>query len=157
MVRKKEEKKEKGKDGASSSALKVVRKGAPKWKAKRKDDRPLKKGMVTPGDKQSKKPSPPNPSHRADKGLMTAMSPITQGTHHLLTHKGYAVKMVESINKEMDLDPYVEQETEDLGALGLFDLSRVCYFTRLFYSVVYSLADDCNSFSSTGAYESTAR
>ena len=57
------------------------------------------------------------------------MSPITQGTHHLLTHKGYAVKMVESINKEMDLDPYVEQETEDLGALGLFDLSRVFSFS----------------------------
>ena len=112
---------------------------------------------LTPGDKQSKKPSPPNPSHGADKGLMTAMSPITQGTRHLLTHKGYAVEMVESINKEMDLDPCVEQETEDLGASGLFDISRVCSFTRLFYSIVYSLADGCNSFSGTGAYESTAR
>ena len=79
--------------------------GAPKWKAEGKDDRPLKKGTVTPSNKQSKKPSPPNPSHGANKGLMTAMSPITQGTRHLLTHKGYAVEMVESIIKEMDLDP----------------------------------------------------
>ena len=72
-------------------------------------------------------------------------------------HKGYAVEMVESIIKEMDLDPCAKQETKDLGLSGLFDLSRVCSFTRLFYSVVYSLADGCNSFSSTGAYESTAR
>ena len=146
-----------GKEGASSSALKVVRKGAPKWKAEGKDDRPLKKGTVTPSNKKSKKPSPLNPSHRADKGLMTTMSPITQGTHHLLTHKGYVVEMVESIIKEMDLDPCAKQEMEDLGLSGLFDLSRVCSFTRLFYSVVYSLADSCNSFSGTGAYESTAR
>ncbi|KAK9994149.1 hypothetical protein SO802_023852 [Lithocarpus litseifolius] len=32
--------------------------------------------------------------------------------------------MVESIIKEMDVDPCAEQETEDLGAPGLFDLSR---------------------------------
>ena len=46
---------------------------------------------------------------------------------------------------------------EDLGALGLFDLSRVCSFPRLFYFVVYSLADSCNSFSGVGAYEGAAR
>ena len=48
---KKEEKKEKGKEGEFSSALKVVGKGAPKLKAEGKDDRPLKKGTVTPSDK----------------------------------------------------------------------------------------------------------
>ena len=51
MARKKEDKKKKGKKVASSSTLKVVGKGAPKRKAKGKDDRPLKKGMVTPSDK----------------------------------------------------------------------------------------------------------
>ena len=65
--------------------------------------------------------------------------------------------MVESIIKETDLDPCAEQEMEDLGASGLFDLSRVCSFPRLFYFVIYSFADDCNSFSSAGAYEGTAR
>ena len=50
-TRKKEEKKEKGKEGASSSAFKVAGKGAPKRKAKGKDDHPLKKGTITPGDK----------------------------------------------------------------------------------------------------------
>ena len=77
VVHKKEEKKEKGKKGVSLSALKVVEKGAPKWKVEGKDDHPLKKGMVTPGDKQSKKPSPPNPSHETSKGLMIAMGPVT--------------------------------------------------------------------------------
>ena len=51
MVHKKEEKKEKGKEGASFSTLKVVRNGASKRKAEGKDDRPFKKGTITPGDK----------------------------------------------------------------------------------------------------------
>ena len=129
----------------------------PKWKAEGKDDRSLKKGTVTPGDKQFKKLLPPKPSHGAGKGLMTATGPVTLGTSHLLTHKGYAVEMVKSIIKKMDLDPCAEQETKDLGASGLFDLSRVCSFTRLFYSVVYSLADGCNSFLGVGVYEGAAR
>ena len=74
-VHKKKEKKEKGKEGASSSAPKVVGKGTPKRKAKRKDDHPLKKGTVTLGDKQPKKLLPPKSSHGASKGLMTATGP----------------------------------------------------------------------------------
>ena len=154
-VHKKEEKKENGKEGASSSAPKVIGKGTPKGKAKGKDDHPLKKGMVTLGDKQPKKLSPLKPSHGAGKGLMTTIGPITQGTRRLLTHKGYAVKMVESIIKETNLDPYTEQETEDLEASGLFDLSRVCSFPRLFYFVVYSSVDGCNSFSGASVHEGT--
>ena len=50
-IHKKEEKKEKGKEGEFSSALKVVRKGVPKLKAEGKDDCALKKGTVTPSDK----------------------------------------------------------------------------------------------------------
>uniref|UniRef100_A0A7N2LUF8 Uncharacterized protein n=1 Tax=Quercus lobata TaxID=97700 RepID=A0A7N2LUF8_QUELO len=55
---------------------------------------------------------------------MTATSPVTQGTRCLFTHKGYAIKLVESIIKEMNLDPCTEQETVDLGVSSLFDLSR---------------------------------
>ena len=44
-------------------------------------------------------------------------------------YKGYAIEMVESIIKEKDLNPCAKQETEDLGASGLFDLSRVCSFS----------------------------
>ena len=153
----KKEENEKGKEEASSSTTKVVGKGAPKRKAERKDDHPLKKGMVTLGDKQPKKLSPLKPSHGAGKGLMTMISPITQGTRRLLTHKGYAVKMVESIIKETNLDPCTEQETEDLEASGLFDLSRVCSFPRLFYFVVYLSANSCNSFSGTDVHEGTPR
>ena len=43
-------------------------------------------------------------------------------------HKEHAIEMVELIIKDTDLDPCVEQTTEELGALGLFDLSRVCLF-----------------------------
>ena len=41
--------------------------------------------------------------------------------------------MVESIIKEM----------EDLGALSLFDLARVCLSHTLFYFMFYSLANGC--------------
>lgn len=68
-------------------------------------------------------------------------------------NKGYAIKMVESIIWEMDLDPCAEQITEYLGVTGLFNLSWVCSLPKLFHFVVYSLVDDCNSFLSAGAYE----
>ena len=71
-----------------------------------------------------------------------ATSPVTQGTvRRLLTYKEHAVEMVESIIKETDLDPCVEQLTEDLGALGLFDLAKLCYSHILFYFQFSSLAD----------------
>ena len=54
----KKEEKEKGKEGVSSSAPKVIEKGGLKRKAKGKDDHPSKKGTVTPSDKQPKKLSP---------------------------------------------------------------------------------------------------
>ena len=92
----------------SSSAPKVVGKGVLKRKTEGKDDYPSKKPSVTPGEKQSKKSSPPKLSHGTGKGLMTLSGPDTQGTHRLLTHKGYAVEMVESIIKETDVDPCAE-------------------------------------------------
>ena len=54
-------KEEKTKVGESSSASKAVGKRATKRKAEGKDDRPLKKAFVTPGEKLPKKPSPPKP------------------------------------------------------------------------------------------------
>ena len=57
---------------------------------------------------------------------MTWKGPVALGAiRRILTHKDYAVEMVNSIIKETDLDPCADQTTEDLGASGLFDLSRV--------------------------------
>ena len=50
-------------------------------------------------------------------------------------HKEHAIEMIESIIKEMDLDPCTEQLIENLGASGLFDLARVCFPYTLFYFV----------------------
>ena len=139
MRRKEEEKKAKGKEGASLSTLKVVNKGAPKRKVDGKDNRPPKKVSVTPEEKLPKKSLPPKPSHGAGKGLMTTSGPITQEPNHcLLTHKDYVVEVIESIIKDKDVDPCAEQMTKELGALGLFDLTRVRLFLFSFF-FIYSL------------------
>ena len=61
-------------------------------------------------------------------------------------HKEHAVEMIESIIKETDLDPCVEQLTKDLGAPGLFDLAKVCFSHTLLYFVFSSLANGCFCF-----------
>ena len=38
------------------------------------------------------------------------------------------MEVIESIIKDKDVDPCVEQATEKLGASSLFDLARVCFF-----------------------------
>ena len=130
---KEEEKRAKGKEGASLSAPKAIGKGPPKRKVGGKDSRPPKKVSLTPGVKLPKKLSPPKPSHGADKGLMTMSGPITQGLDcRLLTHKYYAVEVIETIIKDKDMDLCVEQTTEELGASGLFDLIWVCFFLSFF-------------------------
>jgi len=124
------------------AAPKGVTKGSSKRKSKGKDDRPLKKGSALPAGDKPKKSPPPKPSYGAGKGLMTTTGLVTQGTVcRLLTHKEYAVKMVESIIK--DMDPCAEQMTKELGALGLFDLSRVRPFLKFSFTVVHSLANGC--------------
>ncbi|XP_050241960.1 uncharacterized protein LOC126690888 [Quercus robur] len=56
---------------------------------------------------------------------MMTLDPVTQGSdRHLLTHKDYAMEVIESIIKDKDVDPYAEQATEKLGASGLFNLAR---------------------------------
>ena len=58
---------------------------------------------------------------------MIGKGPVILGTiRRLLTHKNYAVEMVDLIIKETNLDPWADQTTEDLGVSGLYDLSRVC-------------------------------
>ena len=129
--RKEKENKAMGEE-ASLSAPKAAGKGAPKRKADGKDNRPPKKASVTPGDKLPKKPSPPKPSHGVGKGLMTTSGPVTQGLDcRLLTHKDYVVEVMESIIKDKGVDPCAEQVTRELGASGLFDLTRVCFFLSL--------------------------
>ena len=63
---------------------------------------------------------------------MTGKGPIAPNPiQRLVTHKDYAIEMVSLIIKETNLDPYGEHSSEDLGASGLFDLSRV-YLRQLY-------------------------
>lgn len=57
--------------------------------------------------------------------MMTKGPIVTNHVQRLVTHKDYALEMVNSIIKEMDSDPYDEHTTEDLKASGLYDLLRV--------------------------------
>ena len=137
VAKKKEEKKTKRK-GVSLSTPKAIGKGASKRKADGKDDRPPKKASVIAGDKSLKKPMPSKPSHGAGKGLRTTSGPVVQGLdHRLLMHKDYAVEMVESIIKDKDVDLCAEQGTEELGASGLFDLTRVHCCLHFFDSFIF--------------------
>jgi len=59
---------------------------------------------------------------------MMGKGPVTLNPiQRLVTHKDYAIEMVNLIIKKTDLDPYGEHTLEDLGASGLYDLSRVCF------------------------------
>lgn len=142
-------------------ASKVIVKGMSKRKNEGKDDHLHKKGLGTPvSDKQLKQPSPPKPSHGVGEGLMMGKGPIAQGAiRRLLTHKEHAVKMVELIIKEMDLDPCADQTTEDLGALGLFDLSKVCFLFSNYVPTCYLsiLLLMVVLISGIGAYEGDSR
>ena len=126
-------------EGASLSTFKVIRKGAPKRKVDGKDDRPPKKVSITLGDKLLKKPSPPKPSHGADKGLMTMSGPITQGSDRcLLTHKEYAIEVIELIIKDTDVDLCIEQMMKELGESSLFYLAWVCLFLSFFLFYLFT-------------------
>ena len=121
---KKEEKKAKEAGGETSSPRTVTK--APKRKPGRSDDRSPKKAAVTPGDVSSKRKSPLKPSHGAGKGVMTSSGPVIEGPCCHLTHKDYAVGEVGSFINPMDIGSCDLLGTEDLGALALFDLARVC-------------------------------
>ena len=69
---------------------------------------------------------------------MTTSGPvIMEIDRRLLTHKDYAVKMMESIIKDQDIDPYAEQGTEELWLSGLFDLARVHPFLTFFHLFIF--------------------
>ena len=60
---------------------------------------------------------------------MTTSDPVIQGLdRRLLTHKDCAVEVMEFIIKDKDVDPCVDQEMEELGVSGLFNLARVRFF-----------------------------
>ena len=100
------------------------------------DDRPSKKASITPRVKLPKKPSPSK--HEASKGLMTTPGLVTPDSErHLLTHKDYAIEMLESIIKDKDTDPCVSQATGELGDSGLFNLARVSIFHSFFYLFIF--------------------
>lgn len=79
-------------------------------------------------DREAQQPeSPPPPCHKVGKGLMTAFGPVVTGSiQRLVSHKDYAIEMVNSIIKDVDLDGCGELSTEDLRASCLFNLSKVC-------------------------------
>ena len=108
-VARKKKKNAKGKKETSLSAPKVASKGATKRKGKGKDDYLSKKVSVTPREKPLKKPSPPNLKHGPGKELMTTSDPATQDPERcLLTHKDYALEMMESIIRDKYMDPCAE-------------------------------------------------
>ena len=123
--KKEEERRAKGKEGASSSAPKAVSKGSTKSKADGKDDRPLKKAAVIPRDAHPKKKSPLKSSRGAGKGMMISTGPVVEGPRRLLTHKDYAIEEVGSPVKPTDVELCTELRTKELGASALFDLTRV--------------------------------
>ena len=123
-TRQKEETRAKEAGGETSSTPKVVTKQA-KRKPDESDGHPSKKA-VTPGDGAAKEKSPLKPSHGVGKGAMTSLGPVSEGPYRLLTHKDYAVGEVKSFIKPMDIEPCDLLEMEDLGALALFYLTRVC-------------------------------
>ena len=124
-ARKKEERLVKGTEEGDSSAPKSVSKAA-KRKANEDDARPSKKTVVIPGDASLKGKSSLKPSHGAGKGVMTSFGPVPEAPSCLLTHKAYAVGEVGSFVKPTDLEPCDLVGTEDLRALALFDITRVC-------------------------------
>ena len=70
---------------------------------------------------------------------MMTLDPVTQGSdRHLLTHKDYAMEVIESIIKDKDVDPYTEQATEKLGHQASLTLlgyvSSFLSFFTLFYA-----------------------
>ena len=125
VARKKEEKKMKEAKGGTLLAPKTVSKVS-KRKPDRKENRPSKKAIVTPGDVSPKRKSPLKPSHGAGKGVMTSSGPVIEGPCCLLTHKDYVVEEVGSFVKSTNIGPCNLLRTEDLRASALFDLDRVC-------------------------------
>ena len=125
-ARKKEEARlAKGTKDGNSSVPKSVSKVS-KRKPDGDDNSLSKRTVVTLGDASPKGKSSLKPSHGAGKGIMTSSSPVIEGPYCLLTHKNYTVGEVGSFVKPTDIEPCDLVGIEDLGALALFDITRVC-------------------------------
>ena len=60
---------------------------------------------------------------------MTMSGLVTQDPERrFLTHKDYALEMMETIIRDKDVDLCAEETMEELGVLGLFYLARVRFF-----------------------------
>ena len=134
--KKEKERKAKGKERTSSPVPKAVSKGLTKRKANREDDRPPKKVVITLEDAHPKK-SPPKPGLGAGKGMMTSTGPVIGGPRCLLTYKDYAVEEVKTLIKPMDVDPYAELSTKEVGESTLFDLTLVSLLPWLILSCLF--------------------
>ena len=69
---------------------------------------------------------------------MLAHGPVVSGPiQRLVSHREYAVEMVNSIIKDTNLDKCGEHATKDLGVSSFFDLARISihpvYFPFFFY------------------------
>ena len=144
--KKEEAKLAKGIKEENSSVPKFVSKVS-KRKLDRDDDHPSKRTVVTPGDTSPKGNSSLKPSHGVGKGIMTSSGLVIEGPCCLLTHKGYAVEEVGSYVKPTDIEPCDLVGTEDLGALALFDITRVCLLSQVKLVLFLSyLTDVCAPF-----------
>ena len=64
--------------------------------------------------------------HKVGKGLMISKGPVNASPiQRLVTHKDYAIEMVNSIIKVTDMDLCGKHASEDVGASGPYDLFRV--------------------------------
>ena len=136
--KKEEAKKAKGQEGTSSSVPSAVSKGLAKRKVNGEDDCPPKMVAVSRWDAHPKK-SPPKPGRGASKGMMTSTGLVIERPHHLLTHKDYTVKEVQSFIKPTDMDPCAELGMEELRVSAFFNLTRVNSFPWLISSPFFSL------------------
>ena len=92
-----------------------------KRKPDENDDRPSTKVAVTLGDMPPKKKLPLKSSRGTGRGVVTSSSLVIEGPR---CHRG-------SFIKSMDIAPYNQLGTEDLGVSTLFYLSRVCLLPQV--------------------------
>ena len=134
----------KGAEVGDSSAPKTVSKTS-KRKADGEGSRPSKKTVTIPGDASPKGKLALKPSHGAAKWAMTSSGPVSEGPSCLLTHKAYTVAEVGSFVKPTDIEPCDLVGTEELGALALFDITRVRLLSTslVWFYLLFCLTNVC--------------
>ena len=69
--------------------------------------------------------------------MMTSTGLVIGGPRCLLTDKDYAVEEVKTLIKPMDVDPYAELSTKEVGESTLFDLTLVSLLPWLILSCLF--------------------